>query len=110
MAAFLEKLTDLFPVIVLAAFAGFARSMAGKALGEPYPVRTAIPEIVLAIFSGLLVYWLTADIGMAAGARTATIALAGYSARSVIPILNAGFIDRLKKTIGRKNTNHDDGK
>ena len=91
------KLLELLPVIGLAAFGGVTRTVAGKARGEAYSFRIAIPEIILAVFSGLLIHWLTLDTGMSDNLRTAGIALAGYSARSVIAILNAVFVNIIKK-------------
>jgi len=91
------KFLDLLPVIGLAAFGGVTRTVAGKARGEAYSLRIAIPEVVIAVFSGLLIHWLTLDTGMSDNLRTAGIALAGYSARSVIAILNALFVNAVKK-------------
>lgn len=74
-----DKLLELLPVIGLAAFGGMTRTLAGKSRGEPYRLRIAIPEIVIAVFSGLLIHWLTLETGMSDNIRTAAIALAGYS-------------------------------
>ena len=92
-----DKLLELLPVIGLAAFGGMTRTLAGKSRGEPYRLRIAIPEIVIAVFSGLLIHWLTLETGMSDNIRTAAIALAGYSARSVIAVLNAVFLNLIKK-------------
>ena len=92
-----DKLLELLPVGGLAAFGGLTRTLAGKARGEPYLLRVAIPEILIAVFSGLLIHWLTLETGMSDNLRTAAIALAGYSARSVIAILNAVFLNLIKK-------------
>lgn len=91
------KLLELLPVIGLAAFGGVTRTVAGKARGEPYLLRIAIPEVIIAIFSGLLIHWLTLDTGWSDNLRTAAIALAGYSARSVIAIINSLFLNLIKK-------------
>ncbi|WP_277202059.1 phage holin family protein [Victivallis vadensis] len=92
-----DKLLELLPVIGLAAFGGLTRTVAGKERNERYRLRIAVPEILIAIFSGLLIHWLTLDTGMSDNFRTAAIALAGYSARSVIAILNAVFLNMMKK-------------
>lgn len=92
----LEKLLELLPVVGLAAFGGFTRTLAGKAKGEPYRISIAIPEIVIAVFSGLLIHWLTSETEISENIRTAAIALAGYSARSVIAVINALFIQKLR--------------
>ena len=97
MKPLFEKLLELLPVIGLAAFGGFTRTLAGKARGVPYRWSIAIPEIVIAIFSGLLIHWLTVDSEVGENIRTATIALAGYSARSVIAVVNALFVQKLKE-------------
>jgi len=91
------KLLELLPVIGLAAFGGVTRTVAGKARGEAYSLRIAIPEIIIAVFSGLLIHWLTLDIGWSDNLRTATIALSGYSARSVLAIINSLFLNLIKK-------------
>jgi len=91
------KLLELLPVVGLAAFGGVTRTVAGKARGEAYSFRIAIPEIVIAVFSGLLIHWLTLDAAMSDNLRTAAIALAGYSARSVIAIINSLFLNLIKK-------------
>ncbi len=96
MKHFLETLLELLPVAALAAFGGVTRTLAGKARGEPYKLNIAIPEIVIAIFSGLLIHWLTLETGMGDNIRTAAIALAGYSARSVIAVVNVFLIQKLK--------------
>ncbi len=90
-----DKLIDLLPVIALAAFGGITRTLAGKARHEPYRLSIAIPEIVLAIFAGLLIHWLIGETAVPDNCRTAAIALAGYSSRSVIAIINAIFLRRL---------------
>ncbi len=91
------KLLELLPVVGLAAFGGVTRTVAGKARGEAYSFRIAIPEIIIAVFSGLLIHWLTLDAAMSDNLRTAAIALAGYSARSVIAIINSLFLNLIKK-------------
>jgi hypothetical protein len=91
------KLLELLPVIGLAAFGGVTRTVAGKARGEAYSLRIAIPEIIIAVFSGLLIHWLTLDAAMGDNLRTAAIALAGYSARSVLAIINSLFLNLIKK-------------
>lgn len=97
MKAVCLKIIELFPIVGLAAFGGVTRTVAGKARGEAYSLRIAVPEVVLAVFSGLLIHWLTLETGMSENMRTAAIALAGYSARSVIAILNAIFLNLLRK-------------
>ncbi len=92
----IEKMLELLPVAALAAFGGVTRTLAGKARGEPYRLRIAVPEIVIAVFSGLLIHWLTLGTGIGENIRTAAIALAGYSARSVIAVVNTFFIRKLK--------------
>ncbi|MPM49874.1 hypothetical protein SDC9_96608 [bioreactor metagenome] len=93
------KLLELLPVIGLAAFGGLTRTMAGKSRGEAYSFKIAIPEIVIAVFSGLLIHWLTLDTSMSETLRTAAIALSGYSARSVLALLNVAFLHITKKEV-----------
>lgn len=98
----LLKLLDLLPIIGLAAFGGFTRTLYGKARGEPYSWKIAIPEIIIASFSGLLIHWVTLEMGLSENMRTVAIALAGYCARSVLAILNAVFITFVKRNIDVK--------
>lgn len=99
MKDFLSKATELLPVIGLAAFGGITRTFYGKDRNEPYNWRIAIPEIIIAIFSGLLIHWITLEMGLSENLRTAAIALAGYSARSVMLILNAIFVTFVKRNV-----------
>ena len=94
-----EKALELIPVIGLAAFGGLTRTLTGKPKDEPYNWKIAISEIIIAIFSGLLIHWATLELGLSENMRTAAIALAGYSARSVMAILNAVFINFVKKNV-----------
>lgn len=95
-----HNLVELVPVLAVAMFGGITRTIAGKTRGEAYSLKIAIPEIVIAVFAGLLVHWLTSEMQIAEGYRTAAIALAGYSSRAILAILNAVFIDIVKKHLG----------
>ena len=99
MKEFLNKALELFPIIGLAAFGGLTRTIVGKPKDEPYNWKIGLSEIIIAIFSGLLIHWVTLEMGISENYRTAAIALAGYSARSVMAILNAVFITFVKKNI-----------
>lgn len=100
MKQFIHNMIELLPVLAVAMFGGVTRTIAGKARGEPYSLKIAIPEIVIAIFAGLLVHWITSEIQISEGYRTAAIALAGYSSRSILAICNAVFIDLVKRHLG----------
>ena len=97
--AVLDHVVELLPVAALAAFGGLTRTIYGKPKDEPYNWRIGLSEIIIAIFSGLLIHWVTLEMGLAENLRTAAIALAGYSARSVMAILNAIFITFVKRNI-----------
>lgn len=99
MKEFFDRMMALLPVIGLAAFGGLTRTFYGKDRKESYDWRIALPEIIIAIFSGLLIHWITLEMGLSVNLRTAAIALAGYSARSVMLILNAIFITFVKRNI-----------
>jgi hypothetical protein len=99
MRTILVRIAELLPIVGLAAFGGLTRTLYGKAKGEPYDWSIAIPEIIIAIFSGLLIHWVTLELGLSENLRTAAIALAGYCARSVMAILNAVFITFVKRNI-----------
>jgi len=95
-----HNLVELVPVLAVAMFGGITRTIAGKARGEAYSFKIAIPEIIIAVFAGLLVHWITSEMQISEGYRTAAIALAGYSSRAILAILNAVFIDLVKKHLG----------
>ena len=99
MKANLLRILDLLPIIGLAAFGGFTRTLYGKARGEPYSWKIAIPEIIIAGFSGLIIHWATLEMGLSENLRTISIALAGYCARSVLAILNAVFVTFVKRNV-----------
>ena len=99
MKDLLDKALELVPVIGLAAFGGLTRTFTGKPKDEPYNLKIAFVEVMIAIFSGLLIHWLTLEMGISENYRTAAIALAGYSARSVMAILNAIFITFVKRNV-----------
>lgn len=91
-----EKLSELLPVILLGAFGGFTRTIAGKERGTSYSWRIAIPEILIAIFCGLMIHWILLEYDIGDNIRTAAIALAGYCARTVLDILQGCFLARIK--------------
>lgn len=97
MKNFIENLLELIPVLGVAMLGGVTRTVAGKTRGEPYSLKIAIPEIIIAVFAGLLVHWITSEMKISEGYRTAAIALAGYSSRSILAICNAVFIDFVKR-------------
>jgi len=99
MKAFFLRLVEILPVIALAAFGGVTRTIYGKARGDKYSWSIAIPEIIIAIFSGLLIHWLTLEMGLSENLRSMAIALAGYSARSVVAICNSIFVTFVKKHV-----------
>lgn len=98
----IEHIIELMPVLAVAALGGAARTIAGKNRGEAYSFRIAIPEIIIAIFAGLLTHWITSEMQIAEGYRTAAIALAGYSSRPILAILNHIFLETIRLKIGRR--------
>lgn len=100
MKVYISKIAELLPIVGLAAFGGLTRTLYGKARGEPYSWKIAVPEIIIAVFSGLLIHWLTLETGMSENLRTAAIALAGYSSRSVMAVLHAVFVTFVKRNFG----------
>lgn len=89
-------LKDICTVIALAGFGGFIRTLVGKQHGEPYNIKIGVTEILIAIFAGLLVHWLCQEYVISDNLRTAAIALAGYSARGIMAILETAVIQRCK--------------
>lgn len=92
-----DHIVELLPAALLAAFGGFTRAVAGKPKGEKFDWKIALPEIIVAVFSGLLIHWLTIEMGVSENLRTVSVALAGYCARSVTAILNKMFIAFVKR-------------
>lgn len=92
-----DKLIEVLAVVTLAAFGGFAGTLTGKSRHEPYSWKIAIPEIIIAIFSGLLIYYILLEFDISNNIRTVAIALAGYSARGVLTLLNGLFLNHLKR-------------
>ncbi len=91
MVSIFEKLCDLLPVILLGGFGGFIRTLAGKIRGEHYRWSIAIPEILIAIFAGLVVYWLLVEYKVGGdNLRAAMTSLAGYCARPLLAICRLG--------------------
>ena len=94
---FIDNCIELLPAALLGAFGGLTRTVSGIPKGEKFNWKIAIPEIIIAVFSGLLMHWLTLEWGFSEHLRTATVALAGYCARSVTAILNKVFIQFVKR-------------
>lgn len=93
-AKILDCVRELAPVILLAAFGGFTRTVANKE--EHFSIRRAIAEIVIAIFCGLLIHWVLQSFEVAEHIRTAAVALAGYSSRCVLAIIHSAFLSKIK--------------
>ena len=85
---------DLFGVVLLAGFGGFVRTLTGKKHGEPYNLKIGVTEVLIAIFAGLLMHWICREYVVSDNLRTAAIALAGYSARGIMSILDSALIQR----------------
>ena len=93
----IDNCIDCLPAILLGAFGGITRIITRKPKGEKFDWKIALPEVVIAIFSGLLVHYLTLEWGFSENLRTVTVALAGYSARSVTAVLNNIFIQFIRR-------------
>lgn len=94
---FIDNCIELLPAAALAAFGGLTRTLTGKPKGDRFDWKIAFPEIIIAIFSGLLMHWLTLEWGFSENLRTVTVALSGYCARSVTAILNKVVIQFIKR-------------
>lgn len=90
-----EKLIELMTSGVFAALGGFVNSIANRKKGEPFKVCETAGEILIAIFAGLLVHYVVLELNYSEGIRTISVALAGYSARGVLAILNSIFVEKL---------------
>ncbi len=90
-----NKLIEIFSVVGLAAFGGVANTLAGKPRHEPYNWKIALPEIVIAIFSGLMVHYILLELNVSPNVRTVAVALAGYSARGVLAVLHKTVLQHM---------------
>ena len=93
----IETFRELIPVIILAAFGGFTRTIAHKdGDHQKFTWKRTLAEIVVAIFCGLLIHWILKSFELSEHIRTAAIALAGYSSRCVLSIIHAEFLQKIK--------------
>lgn len=92
-----QMLKELATVVLLGGFGGFIRTLVGKKRNEPYNFRIGFTEILIAIFAGLLMHWLCSEYVHSDNLRTAAIALAGYSSRGIMALLDAAVISKCKK-------------
>lgn len=93
-AKIFETVRELAPVILLAAFGGFTRTISNKE--EKFSFKRTIAEIIVAIFCGLLIHWILQSFEIGEHIRTAAIALAGYSSRCVLSIIHAEFLSKIR--------------
>lgn len=92
----IETFRELIPVILLAAFGGFTRTIAYRDGEQKFSWKRTLAEIVVAIFCGLLIHWILKSFELSEHIRTAAIALAGYSSRCVLSIIHAEFLQKIK--------------
>lgn len=97
MKNFFDGLRDLLPVLLLGAFGGIARTIAGKRRNEPLSLWILLQEIVLAVFAGIVIHLLLSETNLWESVKTASVALAGYSSRSVLALLHTAFIRNTKE-------------
>lgn len=97
MKTFFDGLRDLLPVLLLGAFGGIARTIAGKRRNEPLSLWILLQEIVLAVFAGIVIHLLLSETNLWESVKTASVALAGYSSRSVLALLHTAFIRNTKE-------------
>lgn len=91
-----QVLKEVLAVVLLGGFGGFIRTLAGKRREDPYCWRIGVSEVMIAIFAGLLVHWFASEYLQSDNMRTAAVALAGYSARGIMALLDAAFLARCK--------------
>ena len=92
-----DGLRDLLPVLLLGAFGGIARTIASKKRSEPLSWWLLAQEIVLAVFAGIVIHLLLSETTLWESVKTASVALAGYSSRSVLALLHTAFIKHTKE-------------
>lgn len=95
-AKLIDTIRELAPVILLAAFGGFTRTIANRDGEQKFTWKRTLAEIVVAIFCGLLIHWILKSFELSENVRTAAIALAGYSSRCVLSIIHAEFLQKIK--------------
>lgn len=98
---------------LFAAFGGFISMIAGKPKEAKYSLLIAIPEVIIAIFAGLLMHYICIEMQMSDNVAIIFVAIAGYSARIVLEIFNAAAVRWLKDAVKNlkpqnKDNNNDD--
>lgn len=96
MRTCIDKAFELFAPVLLAAFGGYVRSLT-RSSKEPFKLRLALAEMTVAIFAGIIVHFVLSEFTIADGLKSASVALAGYSAREVLTILKATFLKKIKE-------------
>ena len=94
---------DFLPVLLLGAFGGIARTIAGKRRNEPLSLWILLQEIVLAVFAGLVIHLLLSETDLWESVKTASVALAGYSSRSVLALPHTAFIRHVREVATEKD-------
>ncbi|HBJ94943.1 MAG: phage holin family protein [Victivallales bacterium] len=96
MKTLLERIADLLPVLTLGALGGISRAIMSRKKDEPITLWGVLQEIIVAIFAGIVVHLLLSETGLWESVRTASVALAGYSSRSVLALLQTCFLANVK--------------
>lgn len=91
-----DGIRDFLPVLLLGAFGGIARTIASKKRNEPFSWWLLAQEIILAVFAGIVIHLLLSETNLWESVKTASVALAGYSSRSVLALLHAAFVQNVK--------------
>ncbi len=100
MREYLERMLELIPVVGLAVFGGLTRTIYGKAKDEPWSFKRALPEMIIAGFAGLIIHWVTKDMGMSDSLRAVFISMGGYSSRSILAVFHRVFIAFIRRNWG----------
>lgn len=89
-------LKDLLLPVIIAIFGGLVRIFNDKRGLKHYTIGLLCSGILTAAFTGILVYWLTADLDLSDNVRSATVAISGYTSRDLIGIIADKFLKRMK--------------
>ncbi|MEN9362162.1 MAG: LydA holin phage, holin superfamily [Verrucomicrobiota bacterium] len=94
MSDMLNSAAKYLPIAALAAFGGLVRCLsAPRRLSR----KMVVCEIIIAVFAGVLVSLLLAPFGLSQQVSAAAAALAGYSSKAVLYIIEQAFLRKVKK-------------
>jgi len=94
MSDFLHSLGKYLPLALLAAFGGLVRCLSAP---QRISRKILVIEMTIAVFAGVLVSLLLSPFAISPQVNAAAAALAGYSSKAVLYIIEQAFLRKFKK-------------